>query len=611
MRVAAATLRTTPLDFEGNRTRVSRLLAEARAADVDIVVFPELCLSGYECGDFFWHPWVAESSWESLQLLLPETEGLIAVVGLPLLLGNRLYNSAAVIGEGQIWGFSLKRNLPNEGLFYEPRWFTPAPEGRMVEPRSGSPAGYGLPFVWENLHLLIEICEDAWRPGRPLERHFAHIALALNASPYEMHKAARRYRLVSESSYRYHCVYAYANLLGNEAGKVLYEGECLIAWEGEILAATPRFSYQDGDLTWVEIPEEGLMRAARKNTAPAHEAPVKISVPRKKRHSLLPTTKQRFRPVENLWEDLTEAVAMGLWDYMWKSRSRGFVISLSGGLDSGACAVLAYLALTWAKERLSSDLYRSRLQYMPEGMIPQVYAFYQATAQSSVDTFNRAQTLAQQMGIPFFRWDVQPLVEAYEKQVEAWLGRSLSWERDDIARQNLQARVRVPGVWMAANLLGALLITTSNRSELAVGYSTMDGDSAGGIAPIAGIAKSDLRAWGLWAADHFGWDALREIALAVPTAELRPGDQSDEEDLMPYPLLNALETLLVREGRSSAALRAFVAGQNLPPEWVEKFLYLFRISQWKRERTAPSFHLDGHDLDPRSAARFPILHAFA
>lgn len=622
IRIGVAALRTSPLDFVGNRRRILHILQQARGERIDLLVLPELCLSGYECGDFFWHPWVAQAAWESLLELLPQTGGITFAVGLPLVIDNKLYNAAALVGDGRIWGFSLKKSLPNDGVFYEPRWFVPAPEERLIEPRSGAPAAFALPFQWRGFSLLIEICEDAWRPSRPLERYSAHLALCLNASPYEMRKAARRRRLVAESSYRYHCVYAYANLLGNEAGKLLYEGESMIAWEGEMLTATPRFSYEEGTLVWADIEEEKLLRRSRRNTAPSADQPVEVlsvnsslSGGSHRQGGAEPFFSQGQRSrsdsvaEESLWGELTEAIAMGLWDYLWKSRSRGFVVSLSGGLDSAACAVLAHLALRWARERLKPETYRAYLSYLPPGEEPQVYTFYQATAQSSVETYRRAEALAQQIGAHFYRWEVQGIVEAYERQVEAWLGRQLSWTTDDIARQNLQARVRVPGIWMAANLLGALLLTTSNRSELIVGYSTMDGDSAGGLAPIGGVAKADLREWGLWAADRWGWPALREIAQATPTAELRPGGQADEEDLFPYPLLNQVEISLVREGQSPASLRAWAQQQNLPREWVEKFLRLFRISQWKRERTAPAFHVDGHNADPRSAARFPILHA--
>lgn len=592
-----------PLDWEGNRQRIISLIRQAQQAQAELIVLPELSLSGYECGDFFWHPWVAEAAWDSLLKLLPETEGITVAVGLPLAIHEKLYNAAAVLSEGKIRGFSLKRHLPNDSVFYEPRWFQPAPRRRLIEPRSGAPAGYALPFQWGDFFLTVEICEDAWQPRRPLARHLTHIAVSLNASPFEMEKTLRRHRLVQESSYRYRCVYAYANLLGNEAGKLLYDGDTLIAWRGEIIAAAERFSYEDGTIIVGDIPDEAIRANVQYARLPAPQEPVPVS--RKVTSPVFAAPPPISRPILSRWAELTEAIAMGLWDYLWKSRSRGFVISLSGGLDSAACAVLAWYALRKARQTLPPAVYRSRLACM-DGEEPQIYAFYQATAQSSASTYQRALALAQALGIPFHRWDVQPLVSVYEALVEDWLGRPLSWSQDDIARQNLQARVRVPGVWMAANLLGALLITTSNRSELSVGYSTMDGDSSGGLAPIAGIAKADLQQWALWAADALELPPLREIARATPTAELRPGGQADEEDLMPYPLLNAFEVQLVRDRLSPAHLRTSHPDYR---EMVEKFLRLFRISQWKRERSAPGFHVDGHDMDPRGAARFPIFHA--
>ncbi|MCX8112937.1 MAG: NAD(+) synthase [Bacteroidia bacterium] len=605
VRIGAASLRTTPLDWEGNRQRLTALIQEAHRQGIDVLVCPELGISGYECGDFFWHPWVAEAAWDSLQELLPASDEMVIVVGLPLSVHGTLYNAAAVLSKGRVWGFSLKRHLPKEGVFYEPRWFAPAPKRRLIEPKSGAPAGYALPFQWRDFCVTVEICEDAWQARRPLAYHRTHIALSLNASPFEMEKTQRRQRLVAESSYRYKCVYAYANLLGNEAGKLLYDGDTLIAWNGIIVASAKRFSYDDGELIWADFTEEALHAAAKRSSLPPPRNPIRLPEAHRKNFPASRSLSSRPSESMNRWAELTEAIAMGLWDYLWKSRSRGFVVSLSGGLDSAACAFLAKYALRRAKETLPSSVYWQRLAYM-DGVEPQVYAFYQATAQSSLDTYERAQALAQAIGIPFHRWEIQDIVEAYESLVEGWLGRSLSWHEDDIARQNLQARVRVPGIWMVANVLGALLLTTSNRSELAVGYSTMDGDSSGGLAPIAGVAKADLKEWALWASEAFDLPPLRTIALATPTAELRPGGQSDEEDLIPYPFLNDLEIHLVRENLSPSYLYDRFSEYRAS---VEKFIRLFRISQWKRERTAPSFHVDAHDLDPRSAARFPILHA--
>jgi NAD+ synthase (glutamine-hydrolysing) len=310
---------------------------------------------------------------------------------------------------------------------------------------------------------------------------------------------------------------------------------------------------------------------------------------------------------------VTQAISMGLWDYLYKTRHKGFVVSLSGGLDSAACAVFGYLSIQRAQTEIPPESLSAYGSLSPHQL--KIYTFYQATRQSSEETFRRAQGLAKALGVPFARWEIQPIVEAYEALVSSWLGRPLSWEEDDIARQNLQARVRVPGIWMVANLMGALLLTTGNRSEIAVGYTTMDGDSAGGLAPIGGLSKPFLKKWALWAADFYHWPILAEIAEATPTAELRPYPQADETDLMPYPLLTFLEDKLLWEGHPPNALpilaQEHFAQLSLPElrQYSQRFIRLFAASQWKRERLAPAFHLDKYDLDPRGAARFPILHA--
>ena len=204
--------------------------------------------------------------------------------------------------------------------------------------------------------------------------------------------------------------------------------------------------------------------------------------------------------------------------------------------------------------------------------------------------------------------------------VEGGLGRELTWERDDIALQNIQARVRSPGIWMLANLNGALLLATSNRSEAAVGYATMDGDTSGGLSPIAGIDKAWLRSWLVWM-EHGGpagfgpIPALRAVNVQAPTAELRPQEshQTDEADLMPYPLLDAIERAAIRDKQSPLEVYQHMRFHFPQYEarqlraWVERFFTLWCRNQWKRERYAPSFHLDDENLDPKTWCRFPIL----
>jgi NAD+ synthase (glutamine-hydrolysing) len=235
-------------------------------------------------------------------------------------------------------------------------------------------------------------------------------------------------------------------------------------------------------------------------------------------------------------------------------------------------------------------------------------------------TREAAATVAAALGATHVELDVAPLVAGYVGMVEKAVGRSLSWARDDLALQNIQARARAPGVWLIANLCGALLLATSNRSEAAVGYATMDGDTCGGISPIGGIDKAFLRHWLVWL-QTLGPSGLAPIpALAVvtqqrSTPELRPqeSDQSSEGDLMPFPVLDAIERLAIRDKLPPRDVLSDLGARfpRHPPEqlrlWVTRFFTLFSRNQWKRERYAPSFHLDDENLDPKTWCRFPIL----
>jgi NAD+ synthase (glutamine-hydrolysing) len=245
---------------------------------------------------------------------------------------------------------------------------------------------------------------------------------------------------------------------------------------------------------------------------------------------------------------------------------------------------------------------------------------YQSTANSSDATRGAARAVAGALGVDLLELDVQGLVDAYVTVVEGAVGRRLTWERDDVALQNVQARVRGPAAWLLANLRGSLLLATSNRSEAAVGYATMDGDTCGGLSPIAGVDKAYLRRWLAWLeqrgpAGSGPIAALEAVNRLAPSAELRPPErgQTDEEDLMPYDLLDVVERAAIRDRLSP--VEAFAVARGRFPEhgveqlglWVDRFFRLFARNQWKRERYAPSFHLDDASLDPKTWCRFPIL----
>jgi NAD+ synthase (glutamine-hydrolysing) len=245
---------------------------------------------------------------------------------------------------------------------------------------------------------------------------------------------------------------------------------------------------------------------------------------------------------------------------------------------------------------------------------------YQGTRNSGDVTRRAAEAVASAIGARFLEWNIDSLVDGYVDTISTAIDRRLNWETDDTALQNIQARSRAPAAWLLANLSGALLLTTSNRSEAAVGYATMDGDTAGGLAPIGGIDKAYLLDWLRWM-EHAGpvgvgpLPALSAINCQAPTAELRPNDagQTDESDLMPYRILDAIERAAIRD--KLVPLEVFQVVYERFPDysrkqlgaWIEKFFILFCRNQWKRERYAPSFHLDDENLDPKSWCRFPIL----
>jgi NAD+ synthase (glutamine-hydrolysing) len=327
------------------------------------------------------------------------------------------------------------------------------------------------------------------------------------------------------------------------------------------------------------------------------------------------------------FEEFTRAVSLGLFDYLRKSRSRGFVVSLSGGVDSAAVCVLVWAMVRFAMAELKQEGVEHALgrpfppDSKPNDLVHQLLTtVYQGTENSSDVTRNAARSVATAIGADHIEWNIDRLVSEYHQLIEKAIGRDLKWSTDDIALQNVQARTRSPGVWMLANLKQALLLATSNRSESAVGYTTMDGDTSGGLAPLAGIDKAFLQRWLRWMEKEgpIGLGAISALSCVnqqLPTAELRPAAsrQTDEDDLMPYPALDKIERLAIRDKLAPLEvvkhLRVVYPDHELSQlaDWTIKFFRLWSRNQWKRERFAPSFHLDDVNLDPKSWCRFPIL----
>ncbi len=641
IKVAAACLNQTPFAWDDNLARIRAALDQARAAEATIVCLPELCLTGYGCEDAFFSPGLQEQAFAALERLLPDTAGLVVSFGLPLYFEQALYNAAALAVDGKLVGFAAKRFLAGDGIHYEPRWFKEWPAGERDDIERGDarfPLG-DLAFDVGGVRLGFEICEDAWvanRPGADLALRGVDLILNPSASHFGFGKFGVRQRFVIEGSRAFGVGYLYANLLGNEAGRVIYDGGAMIASGGELLARGRRFGFGDVEVVTAVIDVDANRReqARRGSHRPRHagddrEVEVPFAWPAR-RPVAPPAIARTWEDGEHLKEEeFTRAVALGLWDYMRKSRSHGYVVSLSGGADSSACAVLVAAALELAVAEHGLAGVKARLAYAGEladaadtaTLVRRLLlTAYQATENSGEVTRTAAREVAQAVNAEFHLLDVDPLFKGYVATVERALGRTLAWPADDVALQNVQARVRSPSIWLFANLRNALLLTTSNRSEAAVGYATMDGDTSGGLAPIGGIDKTYLRAWLRWmeATGPAGLHPVPALAFVnrqQPTAELRPpGEaQTDEGDLMPYDVLEAVEDSAIRDKRLPLEVlqelepRFPQHGLTTLAAWVERFFRLWCRNQWKRERLAPSFHLDDKNLDPRSWCRFPIL----
>jgi NAD+ synthase (glutamine-hydrolysing) len=524
----------------------------------------------------------------------------------------------------QIWGFVAKQELAGDGIYYEPRWFKTWPEKLVVDYKwqgKSYPLGDVL-FELDGIRIGFEICEDAWNGVRPAQRHYRHnVDLILNpsASNFAFGKTQVREMLVTEASRSYNCTYVYSNLLGNDSGRIIYDGEILIAQDGKLLARNQRFSFADFRILPAVVDLEAVHIRRKKSfnfepELPPYLVEIPASLPKPER-----SPKPQLVAPEEAWEEeFWLAETLGLFDYMRKSRSRGFVLSLSGGADSSCCAALIAKTFERAEQQLGREKLLEKLAYAqldPEqAIVTQLFTcVYQATENSGDATLESARELAQGLGARFHSWDVESLHQGYKALAAEALGRPLSWEQDDLALQNIQARLRAPGVWMLANIQRALLITTSNRSEAAVGYATMDGDTAGGLAPLGGIDKESVINWLHWAEEALDIPSLRYVNSLAPMAELRPADydQTDEGDLMPYPILELIEEQAIGEYKSPVevfhSLRGKVEDAVLK-RYIRKFFQLWSRNQWKRERYAPSFHLDDKNLDPKTWCRFPILN---
>ena len=632
VRLGAGFVNQTPLAWKTNLAHLSAVLDLARERRVSFLCLPELSVTGYGCEDLFLAPFLRERALTMLAALVPRSSGLFTAFGLPLEIDSNLYNCMAVCADGRLLGVVPKQSLALDGLHYEPRWFKAWPRGLVVRREvlgEVLPVG-DLVFELGAVSVGFEICEDAWageaRPAPGLAARGANLILGPAASHFAFGKTRVRRDLGAAAAEEHGVAYVYANLMGNESGRVVFDGGAYVLDAGgSLVAEGERFSFC----------EQGLVDAvveirSRGGNDPAHaDVPVPaLRIPEETAQPAPPLAAvQAWESDPN--EEFARALGLALFDYLRKSRASGFALSLSGGADSAACAGLVHLMARFAVAQLGFEGFAQRLPKVAglgragglgKAMPLLLRTLYQAGANSSELTRSAAAAVAAAVGSRHDAVEIQHLVDSYRSLAEGVLGRSLTWEDDDLALQNLQARVRSPGIWALANAEGRLLLATNNRSEAAAGYTTMDGDTSGGLAPIAGVGKHFLRQWLRWLETRGPqglnpMPALKAVNDQEPTAELRPPEdgQTDEGDLMPYAVLDALEHAVVVERLGPlAAYEALLAARPdlnraQLKEWTRRFYRLWSHAQWKRERLAVSIHVDDHNVDPRSWCRWPVL----
>ncbi|MGD1524631.1 NAD(+) synthase [Vibrio harveyi] len=683
MQISTASINQIPRDWVGNIKRIQETINEAKKQGSQLLITPELSVSGYGCEDYFFEESIAQKALEAtLSLDIPE--GMLVTVGLPVFFGNRLYNAVAllqhdVIGE-TIKGLSFKKQLAMNGIHYEARWFTKWDADKVIQ--TSDITGYEIPvgdpiFDFADARIGFETCEESWVPNRSARTLFERgvdIIVNSSASHFAINKFETRKQLVLDGSRTFGAAYVYANLNGCEAGRAVYDGGCLIASGGKIIAQGERFHYTDSSLITavIDLHENKLTHQMNSQLADSNKVNCGVfklhcdagSHPDTLRRNKIGSSFALQGDVNSIakWEfssdleheEAIRAVALGLRDWSKKTHTNGFALSLSGGADSTFVAAATYLSVylelceyklkglpvsehlsNFAQELpepfeskplldMSVDEIRQFTQDIMEGYM---FTLYQGTSNSSDVTLNAAKSVAKGTGAMFDDWNIEELTKEYTRLTEGTIARSLNWEDDDIALQNIQARVRSPGIWFLANIKNKLLLTTSNMSEGAVGYVTMDGDSSGVLAPISGITKGRVLKILHWLHDtgliietrenpyNHNMGCLYPVINQKPTAELRPEEQNDEDDLMPFDILDRIvELFMVKRKSEESIINTLIHEFDTYEEdvlqgYVALFFRLFKRNQWKRERQAPGFHIEVNSLDPKTYGRFSLFSA--
>jgi NAD+ synthase (glutamine-hydrolysing) len=569
MRLALAQINSIVGDVDGNADRIVEWLARARGANADLVLFPELCVTGYPAEDLLLRPGFVRAARRAVEEIAKATHGVTALVGAPHL-DTDLFNACFVLAHGEVRSIYRKRYLPNYGVFDEDRYFAPGDDLQLLR--------FGDVLVGPT------ICEDVWQPGPPatdLALAGAQLIANISASPFHIGKDREREEMLRVRARDNSCFFALCNAVGGQ-DELIFDGHSVVLDdEGEILARAAGFEEEllVVDVDPVAAIGRRLRDVRRRSLARARQrveaTTVELAPPREQSEAAHPTPAQQLSDLEQM----RLALELGLRDYVDKNGFRDVVIAVSGGIDSALTAALCVEALG------------------PE----RVHAVSMPSRYSSEGTRGDAWRLAESLGIEFREVAIEPVVETFT----AALAPSFEGRDADLTEENLQARIRGTLLMALSNKFGWLVIATGNKSELSVGYSTLYGDLAGGFALIKDVYKTDVFRLSKWLNERSGRELIpASIIERAPSAELR-SEQLDEDSLPPYPKLDAVLEAFVELDRS----REELSQDGFDPDVVERALARVDRAEYKRRQAPP-----GVKLRPKAFGRdrrTPITNKWA
>ncbi len=552
MRLALAQMNTVVGDLDGNRARILDRLGAARAAGADLVLFPELAVTGYPPEDLLLRPAFIRAARRTVEELAAATEGTVALVGAPHLDAD-LYNACYVLADGKIQAVYRKRFLPNYGVFDENRYFA---SGRDL-----------LLLRFGEVVVGPTICEDIWQPGPPatdLALAGAQLVVNISASPFHVGKDREREEMLRVRARDNSCFVAFCNMVGGQ-DELIFDGSSVVLDdEGELVARGSSFEEEllvvDLDpATAVGRRLRDVRRRALARERETTEAPAELVFAAPRPTTALPPPIPA-EPLDDL-EQMRRALELGLRDYVEKNGFGDVVIGLSGGIDSALTAAVAVGAL--GAERVHGVSMPSRY--------------------SSEATRGDAARLAESLRIDFREIPIESMVEAFAGS----LAPSFAGREPDLTEENLQARIRGTLLMALSNKFGWLVIATGNKSELSVGYSTLYGDLAGGFALLKDVYKTDVFRLSRKLNERAGRELIPlSIIDRAPSAELR-ADQLDEDSLPPYPKLDEVLEAYVERDRS----REELAEDGFERAVVDRAISLIDRAEYKRRQAPPGVKL--------------------